>query len=188
MQLCSLSSCTCSKINIVHLFRIFLMSWNIFCEFTTWIITLFLHFVDMHNKYLPQKYLNGCTVVNKNHSLKPLSNQTVLPIAWRAWKKGCGCTPSVIHVAFSGTTLSLPPAKIDLSPWPSYNWLSKPMLLSFLVSCPFISWKKEDASSVTTMPYPSVVTNLFSIPSITRFYCRFIVTIEIMYWSITKFT
>ena len=111
-------------------------------------------------------YLYGLTVVNKNHSANPLSCHTVLPIATIAQKNSWGCTPRVMEVELGGTNCCLIPAKVDLSPSPSKSWLSNPMLLSCFTSCPLISWKKLEASSVTTIPYSSVATSLSSIPEL----------------------
>ena len=97
-------------------------------------------------------YLYGLTVVNKNRSVNPLSCHTVLPIATIAWKNGWGCTPGVMDVELGGTNRCLIPANVDLSPSPSKSWLSKPILLSCFTSWPLISWKKLEASSVTTIP------------------------------------
>ena len=110
-----------------------------------------------------RKYLKGLTVVNRNCSANPLSIHTVFPIAVKALKKGCCCTPRHIDVELIGTYLCHNWAKDILSPWPSKSWFIRPILLSFWLSCPLISWKNAEASSVTTIPYSDVDTNLSSI-------------------------
>ena len=111
-----------------------------------------------------RKYLKGLTVVNRNRSANPLCIHIVFPIAIKALKKGWGCTPRHIDVELIGTYLCHNWAKDILSPWPSKSWFIRPILLSFQLSCPLISWKNAEASSVTTIPYPHVDTNLSSIP------------------------
>ena len=64
-------------------------------------------------------YLNGLTVVKRNHSAKPLSIHTVLPMDVNALKNGCGCTPKHIEVKLMGTYLCHNCANDVLSPRPS---------------------------------------------------------------------
>ena len=64
-------------------------------------------------------YLNGLTIVKRNHSAKPLSIHTVLPMDVNALKNGCGCTPKHIDVELMGTYLCHNCANDVLSPHPS---------------------------------------------------------------------